>query len=113
MASSFCSAQEFTNLTDLGIVPPPPSLDAVHVPTFVASSGPGAGARHLRFLQALGQFLAVQLEHLKLVYESRGYQKKARKRGQKKARKKATRATLDDEEDTPDAGDGNGECQAP
>jgi hypothetical protein len=112
-ASSFCSAPEFTSLTDLGIVPPPSSPDAVHVPTFVASSDPGAEARHLRFLQALGRFLAVQLEHLKLVYESRRYQKKARKKAQKKARKKVKRTPLEDEEDMPDAGDGNGACRAP
>lgn len=100
--TSFHSAQETTTLNEPGTAPVL-SSHAVDVPNFVASSDSEGEVRRLDFLQAFFQFLEVQLEHLKLVSESR-----KRRKARERARGKTGR-TAQEHEEMPGVGKDNEE----
>jgi hypothetical protein len=83
--TSFHAPQETTTSNELGAAAGS-SPHAVHIPTFVTSPGSEGETRRFEFLHVFCQFLEVQLDHLKLLSESRKHQK-APKKAPKKGRK--------------------------
>jgi hypothetical protein len=83
--TSFHSPQETTTSNEPAAATGS-SPHAVHIPAFATSPGSEGETRRFEFLHVFCQFLEVQLEHLKLLSQSRKHQK-ARKKAPKKGRK--------------------------